>query len=121
MIDFSKELDDGLDAWYNGWYSTSDPGVVVNMFESVTNQPTEDEMMEDPGLIGAVYYIIYELQMYGVDDAHIKELDGGLFEYHKGCTLDDFCEWLADVHDIEIKDKITGRIEEALINAEEEI
>ena len=121
MIDFSKELDDGLDAWYNGWYTTSEPDVVVNAFESVMNQPDDDKLEEDPGLIGAVYFTVYDLQMYGMDEAHIKEFDGGLFEYHKGCTFGDFCEWLADVMGVEIEDRITGRMEEALINAEEEI
>ncbi len=121
MIDFDRELDDGLDAWYNGWYTTSEPDVLVYAFESVMNQPDDDELEEDPGLIGAVYFTVYDLQMYGMDEAHIKEFDGGLFEYHKGCTFGDFCEWLADVMGVEIEDRITGRIEEALINAEEEI
>ena len=121
MIDFGKELDDGLDAWYNGWYSTSDPEIVVNVFESVTNQPTDEELIEDPGLIGAVYYRAYELQMYGVNKAIIKEIDEGLFEYHDGCTFGDFCEWLEEICGIDIKDKISGKIEEALIDAEEMI
>lgn len=119
MIHFNKELNDGLDAWYNGWYSTSDPGIVVNMFESVMNQPTDEELEEDPGLIGAVYYTVYGLQMYGMDEAVITEEDGGLFNYHEGCTLVDFCEWFAEVHGMEIEDKMTGRLEEALMNAVE--
>lgn len=121
MKDYNKIKlnNNNFDTEWNGWYTTDDPSLVINAFESVTNQPDDYDLIRDPGLVGAVYYSIYELQMHGMDEATVKEIDGGLYMYHEDTTFGDFCEYIKNTHGVSIEDKITGRTEEALENAEE--
>lgn len=113
MMDLDRELDDGLDAWYNGWYEgidiLDDSKVMVEIFESVMNQPTDEELIEDPGLIGAVYFT-----EYGYKGDEMIELEGGLFEYHEGCTFGKFLTFLRDVFGIMIKDRVSEDVREEL-------
>lgn len=103
-----------------GWagiYPTQEEGYYFEIFETITNQPEDEDQVYERELVGGVYYkqIILGRYFDGTFCAKENEDVEGLYYYFDDTTLDDFKDWLEENEGYILGDKLTeGEIYDAI-------
>ena len=103
-----------------GFYPTDKEGFYFEIFETMSNQPEEEDQPENgPRFVGGVYYKLIILGRYADGTYCAKEDEDveSLYYYCDDTTLNDFKDWLEENEGYILGEKITeGEIYKVLVD-----